>query len=272
MHLTFVTYHSFRGGTGKTMLSVNTAAYLAKKGKNVCLLEFDFSGPSLNSIFEDLSMQDKIYWVNDFIDIKCTPEDILIDLSKKYHTNGKFFVGFANPDIYVIKETLAKGRKWQMKALSQLIDFKKYVEEETDIDHVILDTSPGMQYSSINAIAVSDVVLIVLRLDKADFDGTISMIEGIHNVLNKRSFLVINRAIEEMINTPEKKYQFESLLGNMFSTTFDDDTIISILGWIPCYCSVAAGMNMTIFAFTEPNHPFMDTIESFLPIFLSEDQ
>ncbi|NHV45620.1 MAG: ParA family protein, partial [Candidatus Verstraetearchaeota archaeon] len=34
-----ITIHSFKGGTGKTQLSVNIATILAKKGKKVALFD-----------------------------------------------------------------------------------------------------------------------------------------------------------------------------------------------------------------------------------------
>jgi MinD-like ATPase involved in chromosome partitioning or flagellar assembly len=46
-----ITVHSYKGGTGKTLFSVNLAISLAKRGRKVCLLDLDFRAPSLNAIF-----------------------------------------------------------------------------------------------------------------------------------------------------------------------------------------------------------------------------
>ena len=44
-------FNSYKGGTGKTNTSLNTAVQLAREGNNVCLLDFDFLGPALFAIF-----------------------------------------------------------------------------------------------------------------------------------------------------------------------------------------------------------------------------
>ena len=49
--MTTFTVHSFKGGSGKTAISINVCALLANQGYNVALLDFDFHGPSLFSLF-----------------------------------------------------------------------------------------------------------------------------------------------------------------------------------------------------------------------------
>ena len=39
------TFYSFRGGVGRTMALANVAAYLARSGLNVFLVDFDLEAP-----------------------------------------------------------------------------------------------------------------------------------------------------------------------------------------------------------------------------------
>jgi len=59
-----VAVHSYKGGTGKTLLSVNIATTFAKQGKNVCLFDLDFRAPSLFAI---LNKPNSEYWLNDYL-------------------------------------------------------------------------------------------------------------------------------------------------------------------------------------------------------------
>ena len=52
--------HSYRGGTGKTLLATNLAATYARKEK-VLLLDYDLRAPSLHSLF-DQELPD--WWIN----------------------------------------------------------------------------------------------------------------------------------------------------------------------------------------------------------------
>ena len=52
---------SHKGGVGKTSIAVNIAVYLAKTGKNVCLLENDLQGPSLNTWWKP-----EVKWLNEY--------------------------------------------------------------------------------------------------------------------------------------------------------------------------------------------------------------
>src|SRR5512136_2434967 len=89
-----IAVHSYKGGTGKTLLSVNLAATLAKQGKNVCLIDLDFRAPSLFAI---LKAEDSNKWFNDYLNDGHEAHQTLIDLSSSLPGSGKFSVGLANP-------------------------------------------------------------------------------------------------------------------------------------------------------------------------------
>ncbi|RLI20450.1 ParA family protein, partial [Candidatus Bathyarchaeota archaeon] len=54
-----IAVHSYKGGTGKTILSINLAAALVKHGKKVCLMDLDFRAPSLSTL---LKVEKADYW------------------------------------------------------------------------------------------------------------------------------------------------------------------------------------------------------------------
>ena len=41
-----------------------------------------------------------------------------------------------------------------------------------DIDYIFLDTSPGIRYWSINAILVSDIMFLMMKVNEMDVIGT----------------------------------------------------------------------------------------------------
>ena len=80
--------HSYRGGTGKTLLSTNLAATYARKEK-VCLLDYDLRAPSLHSLF-DVDMPD--WWINDYLNGDCDIEEAIVEV------RPNLYAGLANPD------------------------------------------------------------------------------------------------------------------------------------------------------------------------------
>jgi MinD-like ATPase involved in chromosome partitioning or flagellar assembly len=134
----------------------------ADKGKRVCLLDLDLRAPSLNSTFKNKNK----YWVNDYLNKACKVDNILTDCTPKYIKEGQLFVGLANPSTVAIREMSSKDRKWGLEALCRLLSLKDLLLKDMAFDYVIFDSSPGLQYSSINAIVVADMVLVVTSIDK----------------------------------------------------------------------------------------------------------
>lgn len=229
--------HSSTGGTGKTSIAVNLAAAYAQDGKNVCLLDVDIRGPSLCSIFKP----ETYFWVNDLLSGKRGINDTIHDVSDEFGTEGKFFVGYSNPDINEIREIARKDRNWQSTALRNLISGKKELANK-NIDIIIFDTSPGVEYESINAVAASDLVLIVHNSSAACDNCTDQLIQGIYSPLNKQCAIVDNMYHQNVLDTPD-----EIKFG------------IDVVARIPCMCNVAT-RNREILTLTEPEHVFSKSI------------
>ena len=69
----WISFHSYKGGTGKTNISGNLACYLVSKGYKVGLVDTDFSGPGIHALF---SLKTKKTLV-DYVQNKAALEDIV---------------------------------------------------------------------------------------------------------------------------------------------------------------------------------------------------
>jgi len=247
-----IAFHSYKGGTGKTLLSINLAATYARKGKNVCLLDLDFRAPSLQARFKANGNE---YWLNDYLNGACEIEKVLIDLSHLLsgNGNGKFLVGLANPSTEAIREMTAKDRKWEMRALGRLLSLRNSLLNDMHLDYLIFDTSPGLQYSSINAIVAADVALVVTSLDTSDIKGTQRMTNELYDLFEKKTGIVVNKVLVDMLSSTAGKENF--------SEHFHNTHNLPVLDTIPCFCDVLRAGGTCIFAEEKPEHAFAKTVE-----------
>jgi MinD-like ATPase involved in chromosome partitioning or flagellar assembly len=239
-----ITTHSYKGGTGKTLFSVNLAISLANRGRKVCLLDLDFRAPSLNAIFEGPKSE---CWLNDYLNQVCKIDDVLKDCNSNYVTKGRLFVGLVNPSIDAIRNMVSKDRNWEMKALCRLLSLKGSLLNELHFDYVIFDTSPGLQYNSINAIVSADIVFVVTTLEKSDVEGTQRMISDLYELFEKKPEIIVNKIPNGFLHSKNQK--------NL--EIFQLPTI----GAIPCSCDILSAEGKFFLAAEKPNHPFTKTLE-----------
>jgi len=198
------------------------------------LLDLDLRAPSLSSTFNNNSK----YWVNDYLNKACKVENILTDCTPPYIKKGQLVVGLADPSTAAIREMSAKDRKWEMEALARLLSLKEHFLKDMNFDYVICDSSPGLQYSSINTIVAADVVLVVTSIDKSDVEGTQRMI---HDLYEKKTGIVVNKVPETILSG---------------KTHLKLDTHqLPIINLVPCSCDVLQSGGEYLFAFEKTEHP-----------------
>jgi len=237
-------FHSYKGGTGKTSIVVNLGALYAKRGANVCLLDYDFRAPSLNVLFK--AKPD--HWLNDYLDGNCGIVDTLVDESKRFNLPGKLWVGFSNPSLEALKDIMIKDRKWEVKALTKTLAGKKEIIENKQIDYLLFDTSPGAQYSSINALAGADLVSLVMKADEFDLEGTKELSKGVYEALGRKSGVLLNKIPMEQIAAGGG--------AEKFGKQIESDVGLPLLGVIPCMCELMAMGGKTIYTLEKPDHTF----------------
>jgi MinD-like ATPase involved in chromosome partitioning or flagellar assembly len=238
-----IAVHSYKGGTGKTLMSVNLAATFAKQGKKVAIFDLDFRAPSLFAI---LKSENAETWFNDYLNNTCEINKVLIDLSAKIPGGGKFYAGLANPSTEAIRDMSAKDRKWEMRALGRLLSLRNTLLNEQKFDYLIFDTSPGLQYSSINAIVTADFVVVATTGDRSDVNGTKRMLVELYNLFEKKTGLVINKVLD----TASKSKSAE--MAKKVRETYQ----VPLLGMVPCFCEILRAEGNFIFPEDKPDHPF----------------
>jgi chromosome partitioning protein len=306
-----IAFHSYKGGTGKTTIGANFAALLAKKGYRVFLLDLDVYAPSLQTYFNEKTPKK---WINDFLFGNAEVDDILMDLtptldnygnsnfsssssssfSSKDKPNGRLMAGFSNSkreEIYKL-ESGGKQENSKMQLLRKFILLREQLLSSHDADYIIIDTSPGIRYWSINALAVADVLFLTLKMDELDIEGTKTIAQEIYSSFTRhgtKSYLLLNRvagyctphsmslkneSIEgaasrnsmtniqnvgsSTIQMPKEQDQLDII--NMLSKEIKMDVISSI----PCYCDIQFNKREYLTVLEYPHHPFAEKINGLI--------
>jgi len=238
-----IAVHSYKGGTGKTLLSVNLAATFAKAGKKVCIFDLDFRAPSLFAILKTPSAD---FWLNDYLNNTCEIDKALVNLSSRIPGDGKFYACLANPSTEAIRDMSSKDRKWEMRALGRLLALRETLLKDNKFDYLFFDTSPGLQYSSINAIVAADFVVVATTGDRSDVDGTKRMLAELYNLFEKKTGLVLNKVLDA--SATAKKTEMQNKI--------KADYQVPMLGMVPCFCEILRAEGNLIFVQDKPDHPF----------------
>jgi len=246
-----ITIHSYRGGTGKTSVATNVATGLSQSGKATCLIDMDFRAPSLNTMFD----YKPDHWINDYLEGRCELNSALVDMSHKLGLEGKLLIGFANPDVNAAREMMEKGKKWHLTAFQRLAKAKEDLLGN-GMEYIILDTSPGVHYSAVNAIVASDDVVVITTTYKSDLDGISNLISGIYELLGKNVSILVNKVAPAVIAADD---------GSKVGKWLEDEFKLDVIGLIPCYCEVLNFDGIlenpsSAFIIEQPDHPFAKAI------------
>jgi MinD-like ATPase involved in chromosome partitioning or flagellar assembly len=135
-----------------------------------------------------------------------------------------------------------------MKALGRLLSLKTTLLNDMEFDYVILDTSPGLQYSSINAIVSADVALVVTGMDASDRAGTKRMIHELYDLFEKKAGVIVNKVIVDLISSEGAKRKMRKQLEDIYG--------LPVVEMIPCFCEILRAGGTYIFTEEMPEHPF----------------
>lgn len=229
--------HSFKGGTGKSLIAANLAVSLALEGKSVGAMDLDLSGPGLHAIFE-LKKEEIKNTLNDILLMKCSPMETVIDLTERLGLRkGRLVFTPASYKAEDIVRILSKGY--------ELPIFRNAVEEVSkayDLDYSFIDTHPGIEQSTLVAMGACDAILLVSRIDSQDIFGTGVMLE-VAKALKKPVFLVAN-----MVPPGVDEEKLEQRLASMYG--------VPVITAIPFYTEVLRALSSGVFVLKNPGHDF----------------
>jgi MinD-like ATPase involved in chromosome partitioning or flagellar assembly len=277
-------FHSYKGGTGKTTIACNFAALLARKGNRVGLVDLDIYAPSIQTYFEIEPKK----WLNNYLNSSADLDDVMVDGNQFVRgrpSDGSLWLGFSNPRSEEILQLETTGASAAREILKKLILMKEKLLTELKLDYLIIDTSPGIRTWSINALAISDILLLTLKSGDIDSKGTKRLVEDIYDTFTRhgsKSFLLFNRVQgfcmppKDFLGRSKSNGSFvgkapgHSGTTNLVQTSTGGQPKLSLelgiktISSIPCFCDIQFSEREFLTVLNYPEHPFSDYVNELI--------
>ena len=184
-----ISIHSFRGGTGKSNTTANLAALLAAEGRRVGVIDTDIQSPGIHVLF-GLDEEQMRHSLNDYLWGKCAIQDTAHDVTAQMNGSitGKIFLIPSSIKAGEIARVLREGYD-----VSLLNDGFRELVRALSLDVLLIDTHPGLNEETLLSIAISDALVIIMRPDQQDYQGTGVTVEVARKLDVPRLLLVVNK-------------------------------------------------------------------------------
>jgi septum site-determining protein MinD len=233
-----ISVHSFRGGTGKSNTAANLAAIYALKGYRVGVVDTDVNSPGIHVLFclDESTIEHSL---NDYLWGKCSIKDTAQDVTANLNANvpGKVFLIPASIKAGEIARILRDGYD-----VGLLNDGFQNLIKQLNLDILLIDTHPGLNEETLLSIAISDVLVIIMRPDQQDYQGTGVTVEVARKLGVPGMYLVVNK-VPQAFNAEDVKARVEQIYNCQVAAVLPHSDEMMILA--------SAG----IFTLQYPDHP-----------------
>ena len=235
--------HSFHHGVGRSNMTANLAYLLAAMGQRVGIIDTDTSSPTIHRL---VGLKEEIitYSFNDFLGGKCNLEQAAYNVTSHLDKNlkGHLFLTPAN----TISEEPARELN-DSQDVDSLNSGCQKLMEALKLDILLIDTQPGVSQKSLVSITIADTLVIILRLNQPDYQGTSVTVDVVRQLSIPRVVLIVNEA--------PKTFNFAEIKAKMERTYNCEVAAI-----LPHVDEMMALANNDIFALRYPKHPMTATL------------
>jgi MinD-like ATPase involved in chromosome partitioning or flagellar assembly len=208
-----ISTHSFRGGTGKSNTTANLAVLVARAGNRVGVIDTDIQSPGIHVIFQLPESRVK-HALNDYLWGNCGIDAAAYDVTES--AIGSVGPEADRPRIYLIPASIKVGEIGRILKegydVSKLNDGFQRLIQDLRLDYLFIDTHPGVNEETLLSIAISDKLLLVMRPDGQDFQGTAVTTELARRLEIPEMHIVVNKVPPGM-DTAQLRARIEKAFG-----------------------------------------------------------
>jgi septum site-determining protein MinD len=244
-----ISTHSFRGGTGKSNTTANLAVLIAKAGYRVGVIDTDIQSPGIHVLFR-IDPKDFKHSLNDYLWGRCRIEEASYDVTER--SIGNIVDGAARPKLFLIPSSLRTGEIARILRegydVARLNDGFQDLVAKLNLDYLFIDTHPGVNEETLLSIAISDALILIVRPDQQDFQGTAVAVELARKLGVPEMLIVVNKVPPETDTISLKKH-----VENLYKA--------EVAGVLPLSMEMARTASGDIFVNRFPTHPLTQELK-----------
>ena len=195
-----ITFYSYKGGTGRSMLLANVAWQLASAGRRVLLIDWDLEAPGLHRYFkpflgEDTELREQegvLEWVTDYWEARLDAPDADVDALVRQDADPRHYVRKLQTQGYLsggALDLMCAGRQdrhyaqsvsdFDWTRLYQKLDGAKFINAAKSIlagpggyDYVLVDSRTGVSDTSgFCTVALADTLVVCFTYNNQSVIG-----------------------------------------------------------------------------------------------------
>ena len=193
-----ITFHSYKGGCGRSVGLANVAFNLALRGKRVACIDMDIESAGLLSIF-DIDTKSKYNIIDLLINPDSTPlnETVINYKAEKsfFDMEGELYIIGAEVDedterISLIPESIGAANIFKDYTL-------KMIEATYQLDYILIDTRSGLCNNALFVNLRSDCNIIFSRIDRQCQKGTKRILDTLEDFKIQGKKIVVCNGIPD---------------------------------------------------------------------------
>jgi septum site-determining protein MinD len=243
-----ISIHSFRGGTGKSNTTANLAAQAALQGKRVAVVDTDIQSPGIHVLFglDDSKMG---HTLNEFLRGECAIKDVAHPAGAEGREGVQQLTRLS---IWLVPSSINGAEISKVVKSGYSVDLLNRglhaLQKDLNLDYLFIDTHPGLNEETLLSIALSDTLVIILRPDQQDYQGTAVTVDIARRLDVPNLFLVVNKSI---ISPELKEY---ATLAENFRLDIEKKYNAPVAGILPLSMDMANLGSADIFSLRYPDH------------------
>ncbi|MBW4092480.1 MAG: AAA family ATPase [Proteobacteria bacterium] len=227
--IAIIAVQNFKGGVGKSTVSVHLAQYLSIRGYRVCLVDCDSQGSSTTMLGYvpdlDIREDDTLYPF-----IRNTEMSSLAYAVRETHWDGLWLIP-ANLRLYSAEyELAARIARSDQRLLNRLAEGLTSIAEHFDV--IILDPPPALGTVSLSVMRAANALLVPVPPTVVDFTSTTSFLAMLHEsigVLEERGLPINLRWMRFLATRADEQKSMQRELLQVMRNLFGESMLRTVL-------------------------------------------